>query len=799
MRNRITTQKCTTLKANLFPSDYSNTASNNLIPSVAVNLPEILFITTFPPRECGIATYSQDLIQSLNNKFKDSFKIKICALESETEKHKYPDSIKWILNTDQPDAFVNLAEKINANKSIQMVLVQHEFGLFRKNEEDFRAFVEMVIKPVIVVFHTVLPGPNEFLKANVQKISGLVDSMIVMTHSAAHILERDYGISNEKVTVIPHGTHLVKHSNKELLKEKYNVSGRKILSTFGLLGSGKSIETTLDAMPTIIEQNNDVLFLIIGKTHPSVVQEDGEKYRTMLEEKIKTLHLENHVLFINSFVPLNQLLEFLQLTDIYLFTSKDPNQAVSGTFSYAMSCGCPIVSTPIPHAQELLSNESGIIFDFGDSQALAKAVNHLLSNDVARKNISLNALHKIAPTAWENSALAHAVLFEKIGNENLHLNYKIPEINLDHIKKLTSDFGMIQFSVINQPDINSGYTIDDNARAMVAMCEHYELTRDKESLEYIRIYLNFITYCLQENGSFLNYVDQEGNFTNQNTENLEDSNGRTIWALGYLLSLGTILPITMHENAKKVLEKALFNVPKIHSTRAMAFVIKGLYYANIKEKSNKKVALVKQLADRMIQMYKHESSSQWTWFESYLTYGNSILPEAMLCAFLSTGDTTYKAVAKTSFDFLLSKIFNDNRIKVISNKGWLLKENANEARAIGGEQPIDIAYTIMALNKFAIAFKDQEYERKMKIAFSWFLGNNHLHQIIYNPCTGGCYDGLEDSYINLNQGAESTVSYLMARLTMEKNKRRSTKLHSTKDEGEKKFYLKLSRSSELVG
>jgi hypothetical protein len=196
-------------------------------------------------------------------------------------------------------------------------------------------------------------------------------------------------------------------------------------------------------------------------------------------------------------------------------------------------------------------------------------------------------------------------------------------------------------------------------------------------------------------------------------------------------------------------------------------------------------------------MYKHESNPNWNWFESYLTYGNSILPEAMLCAYLSTGDTIYKAVAKTSFDFLLEKIFENNSIKVVSNKGWLQKDDKVNKQVIGGEQPIDVAYTILALSKFAIAFEDLEYERKMKIAFSWFLGNNHLHQIIYNPCTGGCYDGLEDTYVNLNQGAESTVSYLMARLTIEKNKRRSFKLH-TSNLPNKEFFLKLNHKKVLI-
>ena len=793
MRNRIPAQNTNSLPVGILNTEFRTSITNHLVSETATKLPEILFMTTFPPRECGIATYSQDLIKSLNNKFKNSFKIKICALESDAERHQYNEPIKYILNTDQPNDFYSLSKKINANNSIQMVLLQHEFGLFKKNEANLIQFFYKVKKPIIIVFHTVLPNPDNSFKVNVQVIGQLAHSIIVMTQSAARILKNDYGIDPEKITVIAHGTHLVPHSDKELLKEEYNLSGKKVLSTFGLLSSGKSIETTLDAMPSIIKENKDVLFLIIGKTHPSVMKEEGEKYRTMLEAKIQTLELKDHVLFVNSFLPLSQLLDFLQLTDIYLFTSKDPNQAVSGTFSYAISCGCPIISTPIPHANEVLSKGAGIIIDFGNSTQLAKEVNHLLVDNQLRKNISANGLHKIAPTAWENSAIAHALLFEKTGRKNFNLEYKIPEINLDHIKKLTTDFGMIQFSLINQPDLESGYTIDDNARAMVAMCEHFELLKDKTDLNYIKIYLDFIASCLQGDGSFLNYVDEDGDFTDQNNEtNLEDSNGRAIWSLGYLISLETILPSTLVEKAKVTLQQATVNVTKIHSTRAMAFIIKGLYYANSKEKSPQNTVIIKKLADRMIQMYKHESSPDWNWFESYLTYGNSILPEAMLCAYLSTGDKDYKTVAKNTFDFLLDKIFNYNSIKVISNKGWMLKEDHIDKQVIGGEQPIDIAYTILALSKFSIAFKDQEYARKLKIAFSWFLGNNHLHQIVYNPCTGGCYDGLEDTYINLNQGAESTVSYLMARLSIEKMNRRHFKLH-TSSQVNKEIYLKLSR------
>ena len=733
------------------------------------DLPEILVITSFPPRECGIATYSQDLIKALNNKFSHSFNIKVCALESDNEKHSYSDEVEYILNTDQPHVFTKLAKKINENDRIAMVLIQHEFGFFVKRENSFQYFLRALTKPVAIVFHTVLPHPDAVLKAKITEIASVAQSIIVMTNSSSRILVSDYSVPQHKITVIPHGTHLVPHSDKDALKHKYELTGKKVLTTFGLLSSGKSIETTLEALPAIIKENPEVMFLIIGKTHPSVVKEEGYKYRNFLDSIVTKLNLQDHVRYINYYLPLNELLEYLQLTDIYLFTSKDRNQAVSGTFSYALSCGCPIISTPIPHAVEVLKNDAGIIFDFENSEQLGMDVNRLLSDEPLRINMSLNALHKIAPTAWENSAIAHAILFEKIVDSSIPLQYNIPAINLDHIKRLTTDFGMIQFSKINQPDIDTGYTLDDNARALVAICQHFEITKDEADLPYIHIYFNFLKFCLQQRGNFLNYVTKENDFSEQNNEtNLEDSNGRAIWALGYLISLSGTLPCELMIDAKLTMQSALQHAHKIHSSRAMAFIIKGLYYSTTNHASESAVLLIKELADRLVQMYRHESEQKWQWFESYLTYANSILPEAMLCAWLSTGELIYKEIAKSSFDFLLEKIFTAYSIKVISNKGWLYKQNETVEMIIGGEQPIDVAYSIMALSKFYDVFDEEEYLTKMKTAFSWFLGNNHLQQIIYNPCTGGCYDGLEEDYINLNQGAESTVSYLMARLTMEK-------------------------------
>lgn len=733
------------------------------IHETPVNLPVILFITSFPPRECGIATYSSDLIKALNTKFGTSFSIRICALESGLSQYTYSDEVEYVLDTSDVVSYENIVRTINSDYKIQLVVIQHEFGFFSTQEYAFLSMIHAVNKPVIVAFHTVLPLPDKRLKLKVQEIARVCGAIIVMTNNALKLLINDYRIPEEKITVIAHGTHLVPHLDKNELKEKYGLTGKKVLTTFGLLSSGKSIQTTLKALPAIVREVPDVLFLIIGKTHPEVLKNEGEQYRDSLQQQVVDTGMENYVRFVNQYLSLPILLEYLQLTDIYLFTTNDPNQAVSGTFVYAMSCGCPIISTPIPHAREVLTENTGIIIDFKSSVQLAEGVVLLLNNEPLRKDISINTLQKIIFTAWENSAVAHVNLFSKQLGHQFLISYNLPVVKTEHLQKMTTSFGLIQFCKINHPDLNSGYTLDDNARALIAMCMHYELYKQEEDLEAITIYLNFIKYCLQPSGSFLNYVDINHDFTPQNQQvNLDDSNGRAMWALGFVISKKAILPPEYIETAMNLFHKALLHCETIHSTRALSFLIKGLYFYNLEIYASEIGRITERMADRIAQMYHHESIHQWDWFESYLTYANSIVPEAMLCASVITGNEHYKTIAIDSMSFLISEIFNENGIEVVSNKG---RYNKGDNALSYGEQPIDVAYTIITLARFYEVTGDEQYLKHLVVAFEWFLGKNRLNQTIYNPCTGGCYDGLEEFNVNMNQGAESTVSYLMARLT----------------------------------
>lgn len=725
----------------------------------------VLFITSYPPRECGIATFSQDLVTILKTKFSRAFSYKVCALEWEEDEYTYPEEVVYTLNTSVSEQYEEMAEAINRDSGISAVVLQHEFGLFFEHEEELQSLLFGLSKPVVLSLHTVLPDPEASMKHNVQSLVSACESVIVMTNYAAELLANEYGIPRKKTTVIPHGTHLVHHEEKSSLKEQYGLTGRKVLSTFGLLCEWKSIETTLDALPAIVSEHPEVLFLVLGKTHPRVLEYEGERYRNMLEAKVEALKLQDHVQFVNRYLPRSELLEYLQLTDIYLFTSKNPGQAVSGTFVYAMACGCPVISTRFPHAEEVLTDEMGALIDFEDSEQLGLAVNRLLADEPLRKRMSLNALQKTTSGVWENAAIAHARLLTQVAAPDSRLNYDMPPVNLQHLKKMTTEFGIVRNARINHPDPASGYVLDNNAEALVALVQHYEQTRDEEDLSLIQTYLNFLAYCQQPEGDFLNYVSYEKSFTAENNStSLEDANGRAVWALGFLISREQVMPETLVSFAETMMQRILPRIEGLHSPRSMAFAIKGLHYYNKKHHSFTITAIVRILADRLIQLYMRESDRGWEWFESYLTYANSVLPEAVLYAYTETGDPVYKEIAAESFNFLLSTTFNEGRIKVISNKSWLYR---GEEAAPYGEQPIDVAYTILTLNRFYKVFKERDYLHKMEAAFNWFLGDNHLHKIIYNPCTGGCYDGLEEDHVNLNQGAEATISYLMARLTME--------------------------------
>jgi len=733
----------------------------------------VLVLTSYPPRVCGIATYTQDLLSALNNTFRGPVRYTVCALEDSSITRDYPAEVTHTLNTKDAEDHIRLAMDIDIDPLIERIWIQHEFGLYQGGDGKYLLeFMNAVHKPVAITFHTVLPSPSPERVASIRALARHASDIIVLTERSARILREEYAIDGDKIMVIPHGTHVVARNDKELMKAKQGVSGRRVLSTFGLLSSNKSVETALDALVTIKEHVPDVLYLVLGRTHPEVVRQEGERYRDMLVQKVNDLGLQDHVRFVDRYLALDELLEHLQLTDIYLFTSKDPEQAVSGTFAYAMGCGCPVISTRIPHATEVLDDGTGVLIDFNSPDQLAEAAIALLLDPARRECMGRNALQRMRVTAWENVAIAHARTFARRTRSTDRLSFQWPPVSLAHLRRMSDGIGILQFCDLSRPDPRSGLTLDDNARALIALCMHARneggIGRDRALAAR---YVAYIVHCQQENGTFLNYADLDGNFTAQNYgENLDDSNGRALWALGVCVAHEALLAPAIVHRAENALTQALRGVGDLTSPRAIAFAIKGLFAYNTVRRSERITALIDRLAGRVLDTYNATTTVQWNWFEPILTYGNAVLPEAMLLAYLETDRAAYRETARTTFRFLLDHLFTGDMLRVISNRTW--KKPGVQADLFG-EQPIDVAYTISALALFHKTFGDPEHVRKMHIAFEWFLGRNHLAQVMYNSATGGCYDGLEEHSVNLNQGAESTVCYLMARSIMERSTQRS--------------------------
>lgn len=729
---------------------------------------KMLLVSSYPPRECGIATFSNDIVNAVKIVFGDTLPVEVCALQNSEQHFEYNNEVSFILPVDSLEHYRMVAEKINERNDIGLVCIQHEFGLFRGEYGDhILSFILALNKPIVTVFHTVLPNPDEKRKKIVHAIADLSDRIIVLTKNSQTILTTNYSVEKTKTIVIPHGNHNVLWEQKNILKDTYGFSDKIVMATFGLISQNKGIETVLQALPEIVKKNPEVVFLVIGKTHPEIIRQDGEMYRNSLINIVQELHLENNVIFINEYLQLSQLLEYLTLSDIYLFSSKDPNQAVSGTFAYAMSCGCTVVSTPIPHAVEELVNGNGILLNsFESSEEFKNAIAYLIENKEERIAMGKNAFSLSHATNWENIAIQYRLFFDQLTNREEDLRFNFPPIKLDHIKKLTTDFGILQFSKFSQPDPESGYTLDDNARALINMVLYNKAFPDKNTLKLANTYLNFIEGIQQNNGWFDNYKDFDHQLTKQNKEvNLEDANGRALWSLGTVISHRDTLPLEMICQAVKCWDKAIKRIDDIKSPRAIAYALKGLYLYHSIYKDEEIKTYIEKLADELLRHYNINSAENWCWYEDYMTYANNVLPEAMMYSYLVTKNPKYKKIAAITFDFLLSHYFMKGQLKVISNRGWFKKENE---RIFYGEQPIEVATTIIALDLFYEVTRNKKYKDQLKLAFIWFLGNNHLKQIMYNPENGASYDGLEDKHININQGAESTLCYFKARLIMEK-------------------------------
>ena len=718
---------------------------------------DIVFLATFPPRECGIATFTRDLVSSINQRLPKDKKAGIIAMNSNgVNIYNYPPEVVYQISDTDMNDYIEAARQINNSPRIKLVNIQHEFGIFRGTWGDnILAFLEVVNKPVIITFHSVLPHPDPKLRKVVKAICEKVSEIVVMTNKGVDLLRNTYHV-NTPIQVIPHGIPKVSFEDQSEEKTKLGYEKKLVLSSFGMISAGKGYEYVIESLPKVVKKYPNLLYLIIGETHPVTRKEHGEDYRNLLIDKVKKLKLEKHVKFYNKYLTLEEIIQYLKATDIYISSGMNPNQITSGTLSYAMGCGRAVISTSFLHAKDAITPERGVLVGFKNPKAFERAILSVLDDPEMRREMEKKAYYYTRPMTWPNVAMHYCDMFDKYLDLKEHEFESLPEIDASHLIRLTDNFGVIQFAVQSTPDINSGYTLDDNARAILVCAKHYEKFREFKQLDLIKTYLNYLKYVQKDDGKLYNFVNKDKELSQWS----EDAHGRAIWALGYLISNPNI-PDDFKREAEGILIKAIKASDEIKSPRAISFILQGLYFYNTVANSMKTRRQISQMADSLVQIYKSVSNPSWKWFEPYMTYANSKLPEALLYAYLATGKREYLDIGLESLDFLISETFKDETFVPIGQRGWYYKD---EKRADYDQQPIEASYMVQSLILAYKIVRDEKYKNYALRAFQWFIGKNTLNQVIYDASTGGCYDGLGENAINLNQGAESTISYLMARL-----------------------------------
>jgi len=717
------------------------------------------FFGNFPPKECGIATFTKDLTYSMNKKFNPRLKSRIIALNEEGAFYNYNSKVIMQINKDNIEDYINYAKKINESDNIKIVCIQHEFGIFGGEYGNYIIpFLETIEKPVVITFHSVLPNPDPIRKRIVQYICDKCAASVVMAKKAVEILVNDYEVEESKIHVVYHGIPNTPFQDSNIMKKNLRLDGKIVLSTFGLLDVGKGIEYMIESLPQLVKKYPNIVYLIIGETHPNIRKREGEKYRNFLMKRVKELELENHVKFYNKYLSLQELINYLLASDIYISTTLDPNQIVSGTLSYAIGCGKAAVSTPSVYAKEILADNRGVIIKkFRDPSLYSKAIDDILSDIEFRNMLEENAYTFSRAMTWSNVATRYLSIFNQVVTLREDTIKKFPNIKLNHLKKLSDDFGILQFAKLSMPDKKSGYTLDDNSRALITTILHHNLTEAKSSLELSKTYLNFLEYA-QDESNWFNDVKKEHKIINDS----EDSLGRSIWALGFLINKSKDNKLI--EKAKEIFNKTQKHINNLNFPRSKAFTLIGLYHYYKKQPEEKILSKIKELANYITELYEKEHSKDWHWFEHQLTYSNSKLPEALFLAYELTKDKKYLEIAKKTLNFLSKIIFIEGKLYPIGQNGWFNREGR---RAFYDQQPVDVSEMVQTCIIAYEITKNKKYYENAVLAFNWFLGKNHLGQMIYDEVTGGCYDGLAKNSVNLNQGAESTISYLTARLFLE--------------------------------
>jgi glycosyltransferase involved in cell wall biosynthesis len=740
------------------------------------NLPlttHLAFVGDYVPRRCGIATFTADICEAIAAEF-PATKCIVGSVNDREEGYDYPARVRFEIEEREIASYRRAAEFLTIN-NVEVLSVQHEFGIYGGPAGGhLLALLQDVRMPVVTTLHTVLREPDADQRDVMAQLDALSSRFIVMADRGRHLLQSVYGISPAKIDLIPHGVIDMPFMDSNFYKDEFGVEGKTVLLTFGLLSPNKGIEKVIEAMPAILAENPEVVYIVLGATHPHLLAAEGEKYRRRLERLAQELGVAGQVIFHNRFVSLDELKEFIGAADIYLTPYLNEAQVTSGTLAYTFGAGKAIISTPYWHAQELLAEERGVLVPFNDAPAIAVAVNDVLSQPTRMTAMRKRAWKAGREMIWpvvarrymESFGRARASMSEVFAGADFAPEppaYAIPPIKLDHLFTMSDHTGIFQHAIYNVPNFHEAYCTDDNARAFILTVLLEELHGPSEAVERLASsYLAFLWYAFDANTCrFRNFMSFSREWLELHGS--EDSHARALWAVA--TALGRSKNAGHRALCALLFQRGLPCVARFSSPRAWAFALIAIHEYLRTLSGDRVVSQIREtLTTMLVDLYHANSAPEWKWFERIATYDNAKLSHALILSghWTSQGETL--DIGLSSLRWLLeAQTTPDGHFAPIGCHGFWPRDGE---RARFDQQPLEAHATISAcLEAFAVT-RDAYWSEGAQRCFEWFLGRNDLGQPLYDETTGGCRDALLQDHLNQNQGAESSLAFYLSQVEL---------------------------------
>ncbi len=740
------------------------------------SLPQrIAFLGDYLPRLCGIATFTHDLAESVAAVATEA-ECFVGAVNDRSIGYDYPPRVRFELLEKDLDSYRRAADYLNFNNA-DVLCVQHEFGIYGGAAgSHLLALLKEVRMPVVTTLHTVLSEPNAAQRLVMEELVRRSDRLIVMAHKGAEILREIYQVPEAKVDVIPHGIPDMPFVDSAFYKDQFGVEGRQVLLTFGLLGPGKGIEHVIEALPEIVRQHPNVVYLVLGATHPHLIAREGERYRLGLERLAEDRGVKDHVIFYNRFVSADDLKEFIGATDIYLTPYLNEAQVTSGTLAYVFGAGKAVVSTPYWHAQELLADGRGVLVPFRDAALIAAGVCGLLDDPARWEKIRHDAYAMGREMVWPAVAKRYLESFQHARADRKATSrkafagwtlnsrpYALPPLRLDHVIRMSDSTGIYQHAIFNVPNFHEGYCTDDNARAFILcnLLDELGSQPTPSSLDHLATnYLAFLAAALNyETGRFRNFMSHGRQWLEE--AGSEDSHGRALWAAG--TGAGRSRNEGHRRLSAQLFQRGLGAVAAFTSPRAWTFTLLGIHEylrQNPDDAKTQVKAMRELLTNRLVNLWNAYATEDWPWFEPGATYDNARICQALILSGQHMPHPEALEIGLKTLRWLVSiQRTQAGHFRPIGSNGFYQRDGA---RADFDQQPVEAQAMVCACLEAFRATQDAAWPREAKRAFEWFLGRNDLGLPLYDSTTGGCSDGLHPDRVNENQGAESTLAFHLA-------------------------------------